>query len=362
MSHSRTLVISDLHLGVNRTGGTTTQSLEALREYAHSKHAELLQVAVSHGCGRVLVNGDLTDTYSIPLTEALKLYETADNFMSDNPAKELVWSLGNHDVSKDSSKLGTVAFIGALLGMKYPERFTLVDKPRRIDNIYVLPHCANQEIFQLEISRIPENVQYCAIHANFDNSFAMQSDGSLNLDRATAKVLAKRMTLIFGHEHQGRSLMGDKVVIVGNNFSQSVSDCLSHGDSQKDGKKYCLVIDGDDMELVQTWSCNDEVGGFTEVDWQDLQGCKANGFVRVKGEANAAQAAEVIKSISRFRQASPAFVITNAVKVEGSGTDESFAESVEDIRAVNVIEMLIETLGAEQAACVRKLLKENTNG
>lgn len=357
----KTLVISDLHLAVNRTGGTTPQSLASLRAYGHSKHRDLLELAVSSGCKRVLVNGDLTDQYSIPLHEAIEIYAAADEFLSTHQTLELVWSLGNHDKSTDSTKLGTVAFLGQLLEIRYPERFTLVAEPKKIDDIYVIPHCSNQDRFDLELDQIPDNVKYVALHCCYDNTFAAAANHSLNLARAKAKELVQRgLTLILGHEHQGRTLMGDKVVIVGNNFSSSVSDCLTHGDAQKDGMKYCLEINGDDMELIPTWSRTDKVGGYAEIDWEclgkDIE--ITQGFVRVTGSAPAAQSADVIKAISKYRQASNHFVITNAVRIDGLQDMDSLAESVEDIRSVNVIDLLLAELSAEQQAVVRKLLEE----
>ena len=355
----KTLVISDLHLGVNRTGGTTSKSLAELRAYVHGKHRELLGMAVTLNCGRVIVNGDLTDQYSIPLSEAIEVYKAADDFLSENKDKELVWGRGNHDVSKDSSKLGTVDFIGALLEMKYPTRFKLVSKPTLIDDIYVLPHCPNQEIFDLELGRVPDGVKYLALHCCFDNTFAAESNNSLNITRAQAKELVKRMTLVLGHEHQGRTMMNDKVIIIGNQVPSSVSDCLVHGEGQKDGCKYALVIEGDDMELIPTWSFKDEVGGFREVDWRDLANAPDGKlFIRVGGTASASEAPSVIKAISSLRQLSTAVVITNGVKVEGVAGADELAASVEDIRSVDVLQMLIDTLDPDQAACVRKLLAD----
>ena len=45
--------------------------------------------------------------------------------------------------------------------------------------------------------------------------------------------------------------------------------------------------------------------------------------------------------------------------VRETGDAVEIAESVEDIRAVNVIEMLLETLDPEQQVVVRKLLAED---
>ena len=44
----KTLVINDLHLGVQRSGGTTIASASELRAYGHRKHRELLEIGRAH--------------------------------------------------------------------------------------------------------------------------------------------------------------------------------------------------------------------------------------------------------------------------------------------------------------------------
>lgn len=355
---SKTLVINDLHLGVQRTGGTTNQSAAALREFAHDKHRNLLSLAGSGDT--VIVNGDLADAYDIPLAEALDIYAAAYEWLSTTRGK-LVWALGNHDLSKDSTRLGTVAFVGRLLQTQFRDQFTLIHEPTALTSEdYIIPHVANQDLFDLELSRIPEGTKRLYLHCNYDNSFAGQADHSLNLSRDQAKTLVKRgMTLILGHEHQGRTLMNDQVIIVGNQFPTSVSDCLRHGDAQADGRKYCLLIDSEDMELIPTWSPRDSIGGFHEVDWRDLSSApEGRHFIRVTGTADSAEAAAVIKAISSLRQQSDAFVITNAVKVDGVQEVDAIAESIEDIKSVSVLDLLMEMLTEQQQAVIHQLLKE----
>ncbi len=363
-SPNKTLVLNDLHLGVQRTGGTTQSSAAALREYAHLKHAELLLLSVEHGCNRIVVNGDLTDVYDIPLLQALLVYEAVDNFMSAHPYIEVIWGLGNHDLSKNSANLGSVAFIGALLEMKYP-RFKVLGKSAEIagTDAYLIPHVPNQDLFQLELDKIPDNVKWLFLHCNFDNKFACQSDHSLDLSRDQAKTLKKKgMHVVLGHEHQGRELLGGHVIIVGNQFPTSISDCLSHGDAQKGGTKRALVIDHDagTSEFISTWTPEDADGWYAEVDWRELTAVseEGRGFIRVEGSALASEAADVIKAISAFRQKSQAFVVTNAVKVETLEGLEDAAASIEDVRSVNVLEMLKEMLDPAQRAAIEKLFEQ----
>ena len=353
----RLLAVSDLHLGVNRTGGTTQETLATLRAYAHSKHRSLLQLAVTNNCDSVLVNGDLCDSYNVPLSEALEIYAVADCFLSDHPDKSLAWATGNHDLSKDSSRLGTVSFIGAVLGMKYPSRFRLIAKPEVLSTgVYVIPHVANQDLFQLEIDRIPPGVHTVFLHANFDSEFAMQADHSLNLSREQAKKLkAKGIRMIFGHEHQQREALSGSVLVVGNQFSQSVADCLANT------SKRALILDGADVSFVQTWTANDADGWYTEVDWKELADVEeeGRGFIRVVGDATVAESSDAIKAIATFRQRSKSFVVTNAVKVESLESLEELAESIEDVRSVNVVELLMELLDPKEREVVQSLFEKD---
>lgn len=361
---SRLWIFSDLHLGVQRTGGTTPTSADALRNFAHRKHANLLDLA---GDGdTVLINGDLTDQFNIDLGQAIEVYAAAAECLNAKPNMKLVWSVGNHDLSKDSSKLGTVAFIGRLLEGSFPGRFKLITQAQALEShpgAWVIPHVANQDLFDLELSRIPDDAKVIFLHCNYDNPFAGQADHSLNLTRDQARALTTTgKILVLGHEHQGRTMMGDKLIITGNQFPTSVSDCLRHGDGQTDGMKYALVIEKDlsDMELVPTWSVKDQDGGYREVDWRDLASIPdtAQIFVRVAGKADASEAAEVIKEISKLRQRSDAYVITNAVKVGVVDGDDELEASIEEIKAVSVIEILLSMLDEPQQAVVQELMKD----
>jgi len=358
---NKTLVINDTHLGVQRTGGTTWATAEALREYALNQYSKLLHLAKREGCNRIIVNGDLTDTYDTLLAEALKIYSVTRDFLTDHHDIDLIWAVGNHDLSKDSSKLGTVVFVGELLAMQHIN-FQLIKRPQALvsqPDIYILPHVTNQEIFDLELTRVPESAKWVFLHCNYDNTFACASDHSLNISRDQAKAIRKHAKLVLGHEHQGRELMAGNVLIIGNQFPTSVADCLPHGDAQADGIKRALIIDHDTNEhrYVTTWTPDDAEGWFARVDWRELKDVveEGRGFIRVEGTATLSESSEAIKAISAFRAKSQSFVVTNAVKVEQAEGLDSVAESIEDIRSVNVIELLMEYLTPEQQQAVKDL-------
>lgn len=358
-------VLNDLHLGVQRAGGTTPASAEALREFAQQNYTRLLA-----GRTHVAINGDMFDTYQVPTSDLLYAYiSTAVWLRSGGERLHLI--PGNHDLAKNSANLSSFELLARLLIAQFPTQVSYHAGGTWVDEglgIYAISHVPNQDLFELELARVPEGTKYLLLHCNYDNKFAGAADHSLNLERSVAKELTRRgMTLILGHEHQHRTLMGDKVIIVGNQFPTSVSDCLAHGDAQKDGCKYLLEIDGDDMELVTTWNARAslEDGTYREIDWQDLaatnpvdKGYKL--FIRVTGKATAEQGADVIKAISKFRQSTDHFVVTNAVKVESIDSPDDLAESVEDIRSVSVLDLLLEQLTEPERAVVRQLLSGET--
>ena len=68
---SKTWVFNDLHLGVQRSGGTTPATAEALREYAHRKHAQLLDLA--YDGDTIIINGETVVGFNQEkIDEALK--------------------------------------------------------------------------------------------------------------------------------------------------------------------------------------------------------------------------------------------------------------------------------------------------
>lgn len=351
------LVINDVHLGVSRVGGTTVESSQALREYLQSRFWQLLGLSDD-----VLINGDLFDSYRVPTLDLLRAYETISEWLGAKPERRVVLVPGNHDLSKSSQEVSSFELMSRLLQSRYPERVQYIQGTGWArEGIYVISHVVNQDIFDLELGRIPDGTKYLMIHANLDSRFAAEAEHSLNLSRNQAKEITSRgITIVMGHEHQGREILGGKVIMVGNQVPGSVSDCISHGDGQKDGTKRALVIEDGKHHFVPTWAPDDPEGWFAKVDWRGLKDVEeeGRGFIRVEGDASEAEAADVIKAISAFRQRSKSFVVANAVRVEQAETLEDIAASIEDIRSVSVLDLLLEQLDEPQREVVRKLLEE----
>jgi len=343
--------INDLHLGAIRTGGTTPATAMQLRANLLADYGGLLDMA---GTDDVLINGDWLDTAAIPLSDLLQIYKITAAWLecSYKPVPTLYASRGNHDMTKNSAVLSSFDILCELLSLSFPGQVVVIKEGTTIDEgVYVIPHVANQDLFELELSKVPADTKYLFLHCNVSNNFAAKSDHSLNLSLEQAATL-KVEKIIVAHEHQRREYLDNKVLIVGNQVPSSVADCLGND------MKYALRITDSGIEWLPTWT---REGCFAELDWQMLQPLGITDFVRVVGKATAAQASDVITAISSFRKHSESLVITNAVEVEGTNDGESLQVSLEQIRSFSVLEELLKILNEEERATVTALLEKHNN-
>jgi len=228
-------VLNDVHIGVQRSAGTTPRSALALRDYVIESFAKLVDEA-----GDLCILGDLFDQYSIPNSDLLMTMHILQRHCA--AGKKLYLVAGNHDLSKDSSRMSSFELLGRMMEAWFPEHAKLLMQPTMLEaGAYVIPHCVNQDRFNEALSEVPEGTKVLLLHANYDNVHAEHSDGSLNVTESVALGLVNRgMTLVFAHEHQNRTALNGRVIIIGNQVPTSVSDCLGAK------KKYMLrIYDGE---------------------------------------------------------------------------------------------------------------------
>ena len=180
------LIINDVHLGVNRAAGTTQQTAALLRQYLQQNLHDLMMRHTDHD---IIINGDLFDAYNVAMSDVLAFYQTACEWLGAGDGV-LTLGAGNHDLSKDSSRLSSFEFIGAILESQYPGRVRVIMESTDLgDGIIMIPHVANQDLFNIEIEGAIEYAenQIILFHANYDNNFTVESDHSLNVSREQAK-------------------------------------------------------------------------------------------------------------------------------------------------------------------------------
>ena len=325
-------ILNDLHIGVNRTAGTTLASSAALKQHLRDKFAALLPEQ-----GDVMILGDLFDTGNVPISEVFSTYVILDDWLRNHNGH--VYNVrGNHDVTKTSNIMSSFDFLGMLLKRNHPYKYTHITESCLTPWGYVIPHYPNQDLFDLEIDRAIDTYSggNIYLHCNYDNGFASQSDQSLNLSREQADRLNVEH-VILGHEHHPRK--SGKVLIPGNQVASSVSDWL-----QSDDKQCIVVSDNGSVTFEKTAFKKDE---FLEVPYTELE-FTDHKFIRVIGKIAATEHSKLVTVLNRFRLKSDAFVITNAVEAVSEDTKAIVAQSLESVKAFSVWDSLVEILTADE--------------
>lgn len=358
------LILNDIHIGVQRQAGTTPTSQEALRNYLFTQLRSTLKASTED---HLLVLGDLFDTFETPTRDFVETFLIFSEWLSATGSHRLTLVAGNHDHSPKALKVSSFQALCFVLGETYPDQTHIVgiDEWAEIDKgVIALAHCSNQDIFDQRLAEVLKAAadaeewakpHHLLLHANFDNHFAVQSDHSLNVSEDQAKAFNEiGVTLVFAHEHQARKALGGGVVVLGNQWPTSVADCLGN-----DEKFVHTLVDGV-ITKVKTWGA-DTSGAFARLDWRDLFTAQLSenvGFFRVDGTASSNEASDVINFVAKFRQQSSAFVITNAVKIDGLVQNEALPESFEAAKKFDVMDFIKGQLEPDEYAAVLKLQGE----
>lgn len=331
-------ILNDIHAGAVRSAGTTPESQLALREHIRSSFANLLPDE-----GDLLLNGDLLDSGNVSLLALFNILEVLTSWLDDHPTASLYNSAGNHDLSKSSNILSSFQMLGLILSKSYPGRYIHIEEPTMTPYGYIIPHLRNQDLFNVAIANVPAT-QYVFVHANFDNNFAAQSDQSLNVSRLQVETMPCQH-IIFGHEHHGRNL--GKVLIPGNQIASSVSDWLSPGD-----KKYVQLTQ---MGPVLATSAR-RADEFIDLNWKNLE-VTTHKFVRVSGAATEEELGSALAAINKFRNVSPALVISNGIEtLSDDSTAEVFSSSLESVQAFDILAALRKILTKEEMSALEKFV------
>jgi predicted phosphodiesterase len=264
--------------------------------------------------------------------------------------KKLALVRGNHDWKPSGeNRYSSFDLITSILKQHFPEQVTVASTVTEWKQFVLVPHLANSDILNLEISKLKDvSNKVVVFHANVGNFFAAETQHSLNLTMEQVEDLVSRDNLvIFGHEHQYRSLVSGRCVVLGNTAPSSIADCIGSP------FKYAAIVSGTEYELIPAW---DHLNSYIEADWRDLTNIDGYNFIRVVGNATALEAAAVIKAVSQLRQRSEAFVITNSVRVEGQDMTMN-TESIESIKAFDVMGAIYAELNEREIETVKELMK-----
>lgn len=320
-----TVLIHDLHLDAIRTSGTTPTSAKELNTFQNVVFGNMLKQIDEP----LIILGDLFDRYQVSNTCLLYTYQLLQEWLGRGHHLTLV--IANHDISNDSSKMSSFELLADLLAG--PQVTYVYGGYQHDEDTYIVSHVINQDLFDAELAKVPK-CKLLLLHANYASPWA-HSDHSLNVSEDQAKALPADR-IYFAHEHHARIELDGKVVIGGNNFPSSISDCLGGN------HKYMHRITATGLEKIKTW----DASGYKEIDWRNPVESSAK-FIRFIGSATAEEGVAVANTIANYRKESSAFVVGNAVKIE-SVDDESIAESLESVKAFDVMGALREILTEDE--------------
>jgi metallophosphoesterase superfamily enzyme len=332
-------ITKDWHLGFKRTAGVTVASKEALRTRLLEAFREQLDPAHPH-----LIAGDLFDQFTVDTRDIIDTYHILFEFLATG--QELALVRGNHDFSIRGEAKSSFDLLATLLEAQFPRQVTIAREVTRWGNFVLIPHLPNNEILQIEVDKLKDETRTLVFHANYDNFHAADSEHSLNVTPEMVENL-KSPLILFGHEHAHRKI-GNRIVCLGNAFPTSIADCLG-------GPKFAWMYNGETVTPVEIWNPKDE---FDIVDWTELDDVGDDlKFIRVGGDATAAQAADAVGSVAKLRLRHDAYVITNAVRVEGVG-DAVEMQSLEQVKQFDVLSALLSKLDEREGEVVRALLND----
>lgn len=350
----KTLILNDLHLGVHRKGGTTPASQEALRAYMFNSLRKILNdTSAEH----LIVNGDLFDRFSVDTRDLLETYAVFMVWLG--LGKKLTLCSGNHDTVNRGDQVSSFSALGAVLTGAYPSSVVVVDINQTamvLPRVFAIPHQTNQDVLDGEFEKAllrADEYDTLLLHCNLDNFHAQQSDLSLDLSDGMARRFeAAGVKILLAHEHDSRTVRN--VTVLGCQLVSSIADCV------KSPAKFAHILEDGQIERVQTWSA-DGVNGYAQIDWRDLAGHTGEqSFLRVSGEAKSSEAAEVINAIAKFRLRSKAFVISNAVAIDGIVSAEELPANFEAVKAFDVVRFVHRHLDDREKATFDSLLGQQT--
>lgn len=343
------IIYSDPHIGVNLMANTTPASRERLSK---AQWRSLDKVEKYSDGGDLVCGGDFFHSHRVDEDAFLAGLKWAQGH-------SLILS-GNHDIVNDRYKSGSMDILkyvcrpDKFAGTRFGEVNTYT-MPFSKGRIYGIPHCTTQELFEQSIDLQSKaaaadgdkwQCKILLLHCNYDNPLATK-ETELNLTRTLAKQLLENHFdyVILGHEHNFRTDLNDRLIVIGNTYPTNFGDIED---------KYCLAFDEKgEPELCTLW---EKGKGYIEVDWADLSPIKPHHeWVRITGNCPPGSLHDLTKAIKKLWLELPEVVaIKLDVKLEAMTNDTDYKAS-----EVNLMKLIQSELANQPE--MLKLWKELTD-
>lgn len=298
-------IFSDPHLGTKRQAHTTRSSSQKLSESIY----QLTEEVASRRKGKMLCLGDLFDKAHNDESTLVRGHLIADKC-------DMVIA-GNHDETNRESATTTLRALETMMGnlivatpdLSSPYFYRLENSP-----YFIVPHHASQEVFDKALGEALVAAEgskldhtYLLLHCNYNCPFDTE-DSTLNLSPEMAEWLLSVFSRIFlGHEHNPKTFMGDRVVLVGNVHPTSFSDI-------SDKFAWDLVPGTNELHKRTIWSQADH---YREVKYgeelPDLQGVQFVDVVGAEPVEDGTQVAQFVRSV--WEESDTLLAVRNNVQI-----------------------------------------------
>lgn len=319
------LFYSDTHFGLARRENVTEASLRAREEYALKYVSQLTK-----GYDVSVCLGDLFDRTS---NKEEVIINVADAISSTSYVMA-----GNHDIV---NKEGAVSSLHILKEIHRDKILmtTVVKNVEQTVRLHVVPHKKTQEEFNKSLEQFISSekldgvTDFLLLHCNYNNSFS-DKEHELNLSAGTAENLLRRFdTILIGHEHAAKDLLGGRLRIVGSLFPTSFGDAFE--------RHRALVYNTDTKTFKSLDTQNNSYKGPASKFSKD----PSNGYILLEDDLGLGGASRL--AVELFERG--AF----AVKVVPRGTNMSKPQETRpEQKSINLPETITAFLNKEQPGLV----------
>ena len=300
-------IFTDPHIGCNRKSHTTLASRKRL---ATALTVNAYRAAAEDKPETVVCAGDLFDTFSNSegvIIEAAHVAACCDVVLA-----------GNHDLHNTRESIGSLQVVDELLEdtdiIQCPDfgkpfvQFGQLEGMRLI----LIPHHATQELFDEAVAKASTPAfnglksRAIFLHCNYENKMTEGSDTSLNLTRIQAQSLLEVADYVFlGHEHEPRSLLGDRLIILGNTFPTSFGDISD---------KFYYDLDEKGLRQTCIW---EKKTGYAKLEYNGdiFPAIPQAQFIEVSGTITIDKGVDLAEYLREIWEVSGALMVRNSVSV-----------------------------------------------
>ena len=326
---------TDFHLGLTRTENTTQASAARLQEHIFQTGLNLVRAAAKRG-ERVINVGDLFHKYSNPeaiIKQGIQIAQYCDVVLA-----------GNHDVLNIKGSVSSLDLVAAACWSEANEQTPVIvspnpsepyfEKRRVLDaevdhgvEVYAVPHCFTQEIFEQSVRKLCAQVglrtgHVLILHCNVGTGFGhLEADSSsLWLTEELQTLVSKSFAQVFiGHEHDPKVINmpdgGCDIHVMGNLFPVAFGEISN---------RFAYTYDVATNEVTQTKifdaAANWAVIGADYLIASEGKWEMSEAFIEIEDEIDAEDAGKLSRAIGNLWKTNEAtaLMIRNATTIRRS--------------------------------------------